>query len=190
MINKLQLPHKLRQKVDKELEIDESIRWIEQPIPYFFTISSLIAFLFAIPWTSFAIFWMYMASSFDILFALFGIPFVVIGFGMLSSPIWLRLSAKNTAYVITNKRALSIYIPIISFANIISTTIRNYPPSQLKNIYRQERADGTGDVVMAVKYRIKYINNHRHRTTEEIGFMRIRNPQEVEKMLRQLAEND
>lgn len=190
MINKLQLPHKLRQKVDKELEIGESIRWIEQPIPYFFTISSLIAFLFAIPWTSFAIFWMFMASSFNILFALFGIPFIVIGFGMLSSPIWLRISANNTVYIITNKRALSISIPVISFANILSTAIRNYPPSQLKDIYRKELANGTGDVVMVVKFRTRYINNHRHRTTEEIGFMRIRNPQEVEKMLRQLAEDN
>lgn len=28
MINKLELPNKLRQQVDKELEIGESIRWI------------------------------------------------------------------------------------------------------------------------------------------------------------------
>ncbi|AFY57622.1 hypothetical protein Riv7116_5227 [Rivularia sp. PCC 7116] len=190
MINKLQLPNKLRQKVDKEVEIGESIRWIGQPVPRFLTASSIGSFLFAIPWTAFAVFWMLMASTASILFALFGIPFVLVGFGMLSSPIWLRLSARNTAYLITNKRAISISIPVTSFGNILSTTIRSYPPSELKNIYRKERADGTGDVVMAVQQSTKYVNNRRNHTTEEIGFMGIRNPQEVEKMLRQLAQDD
>ena len=190
MINKLELPNKLRQKVDKELEIGESIRWIGQPIPRFFTISSIGSFLFAIPWTAFAVFWMFMASRASILFALFGIPFVVIGFGMLSSPIWLRISAKNTVYVITNKRAFSISVPVTSFGNILSATTRNYPPSELNKIYRKERADGTGDVVMRIQASNRYINNRRNQTTEEIGFMGIRNPQEVEKMLRQLAEDN
>lgn len=125
MVNKLELPNKLRQKVDKELEIGE--------------------------------FW---------------------------------LSAKNTAYVITNKRALSIAIPVTSFGNISSTTIRNYPPSKLKDIYRKERADGTGDVVMGIQQSTNNFNNRRNQTTEEIGFMGISNPQEVEKILRQLAEDD
>ncbi|MBV6621386.1 MAG: hypothetical protein KI793_00265 [Rivularia sp. (in: Bacteria)] len=188
MINKLQLPNKLRQKVDKELEIGESIRWIGQPVPRVFTASSIGTFLFAIPWTAFVVFWVLTASTASIFFALFGIPFLIVGFGMLSSPIWLRLSAKNTAYVITNKRAISISIPITSFGNILSATIRNYPPSELNNIYRKERGDGTGDVVMAVQQSTKYINNRRNHTTEEIGFMGIRNPQEVEKILRKLAQ--
>ncbi|MEO1560995.1 MAG: hypothetical protein AAFS12_15685, partial [Cyanobacteria bacterium J06632_19] len=106
-----------------------------------------------------------------------------------SSPIWLRLSARNTAYLITNKRALSISMPVTSFGNILSITIRSYPPSELKKIYRKERADGTGDVVMAVQQRTQYFNNPRNQTTEEIGFMGISNPQEVEKMLRQLAQD-
>lgn len=187
MINKLELPNKLREKVDKELEIGESIRWIGQPIPRFFTASSIGGFLFAIPWTGFVVFWVFVASRASIFFALFGIPFLIVGFGMLSSPIWFWLSVKNTAYVITNKRALSISIPVTYFANILSTTIRNYPPFKLKDVYRKERANGTGDVVMGVQHVSKYVNNRRRETTEEIGFMGIRNPQEVEKILRQLA---
>ncbi|MDY6897841.1 MAG: hypothetical protein SWZ49_07140 [Cyanobacteriota bacterium] len=190
MINKLELPNQLREKVDKELEIGESIRWIGQPIPRFFTVSSVGSFLFAIPWTGFVVFWVLTASRASIFFALFGIPFLIVGFGMLSSPIWFWLSAKNTAYVITNKRALSISVPVTLFANILSTTIRNYPPSKLKDIYRKERANGTGDVVMGVQQSNRYLNNRRNQTTEEIGFMGIRNPREVEKMLRQLAEDD
>ena len=190
MVNKLELPDKLRQKVDKELEIGESIRWIGQPIPRFFTASSIGSFLFAIPWTGFVIFCVLGASGASIFFAMFGIPFLIVGFGMLSNPIWLWLSAKNTAYVITNKRAISITISFAPFGNMSSTTIRNYPPSELKNIYRTERADGTGDVVMGTEQKTKYVNNRRREATEEIVFMGIRNPQEVENMLRKLAEDD
>ena len=63
-------------------------------------------------------------------------------------------------------------------------------PSARSFIYRKERADGTGDVVMAVQQSTSNFNNRRNQTTEEIGFMGISNPQEVEKMLRQLAEDD
>lgn len=163
---------------------------LSNPYLVFFTATSIGGFLFAIPWTSFAIFWVSMALRASVFFfALFGIPFVLVGLGMLSSPIWLRLSARNTVYLITNKRALSISIPVSSFGNILSTTIRNYPPSKLKDIYRKERADGTGDVVMAVQQNTSNINNRRNQTTQEIGFMGIHNPQEVEKMLRQLAQD-
>ncbi|MBE9031993.1 hypothetical protein IQ266_19840 [filamentous cyanobacterium LEGE 11480] len=56
MLSDLHLPPKLRRQVDSELQPGEAIRWIQQPIPKFFTPSSTIAVLFAIPWTSFALF--------------------------------------------------------------------------------------------------------------------------------------
>ena len=119
MLNNLQIPNKLRKKVHKELEVGESIRWVEQPIPRFFTASSIGSILFGIPWTSFALFWMWGALGFELpdiregiqpkdIFALFGLPFVLIGFGMLSSPIWVWLEARKTVYLITNRRAISI----------------------------------------------------------------------------------
>lgn len=188
--NKLKLSDKLRHQVDKELEVGESIRWIEQPIPRFFTATSIGSFLFGIPFTSFAIFWMYGASGFKVpdlregiqpqhLFALFGIPFVLTGLGMLSSPIWVWLASQQTVYLITNKRAISI-------EGGFSTTIKSYSPEQLKDIYRKERGNGTGDVVMGVR---RWKDSNGREKTQEIGFMGIRNPQEVEKILKQLGQD-
>ncbi|MEO0843418.1 MAG: hypothetical protein AAFY21_07285 [Cyanobacteria bacterium J06641_2] len=190
MLNNLQIPNELRKKVHKELEAGETIRWVEQPVPRFFTASSIGSILFGIPWTSFALFWIWGALGFKLpdiregiqsqhLFALFGLPFVLVGFGMLSSPIWVWLAARKTVYLITNQRAISIQ-------GGLSTTIRSYSPSQLKDIYRKERADGSGDVVISVRL-LK--DSDGDKRSEEIGFMGVRNAQEVEKILKQLAEN-
>jgi len=188
MLNRQQIPAKLSRKIDRELEPRELIKWIEQPLPRFFTLQSLAYFFFSIPWTAFAIFWMYGAAGFKIpvlhegikfehLFALFGVPFVLIGFWMLTSPLRQWLKAFRTVYLITDKRAISIESGWF-------TTIRNYSPDQLKDLYRKERGDGTGDVVITTRLRRGSEGNS---WTEEIGFMNVRNPREVERLLQQLA---
>jgi hypothetical protein len=180
------IPRLLEEKVDHELEPGERIEWIDMPIPRFFTPASTGAFLFAIPWTAFAIFWIYAASGFKIpdlregfdLFPLFGVPFVLIGFAMLSSPLWTWRKALGTVYVITNKRA-------ITFDGGWSTTIRSYPPQKLQDLYRKEKRDGSGDVIIA---RRAWRDSEGDRRSEELGFLRIRNPKEIEQMLKKLAD--
>lgn len=191
MLSNLQIPKELRRKIDNELQPGEFIRWVEQPIPRFFTAASIGSVLFGIPWTSFAIFWMWGASGFKLpdlreglqpqhLFALFGVPFVLIGFGMLSSPLWVWRAARKTVYLVTDKRAISIQ-------GGWSTTIRSYLPDQLKDVYRKERADGTGDVIIAIR---RWKDSDGDQRSEEIGFLGVRNPREVENMLRQLVQNN
>lgn len=181
------IPSILQKKVDCELESGERIEWIGMPIPRFFTPAATAAFLFAIPWTAFAIFWMCGASGFEMpdfgeggfsLFPLFGVPFVLIGLGMLSSPIWAFKKAFRTVYVITDRRAITI-------EGIWSTTIRSYPPDKLQDIYRKEKRDGSGDVIIT---RRAWRDSDGDRRSEELGFLRIRNPKEVEQMLKTMAE--
>ncbi len=187
--NNLQIPKEVRQKIDRELQPGESIRWVEQPVARMFTLASLPVLFFAIPWTSFAIFWICGASGFKVpdfsrgiqpehLFPLFGVPFVLIGLGMLSSPFWAWQAARKTVYLITNKRAILIQ-------SGVSTTIRSYTPAQINHTYRKEGRNGIGDVIIAVR---KWKDSDGDQMTEEIGFIGIRNPQEVEKMLKNLAE--
>jgi hypothetical protein len=57
----LKIPRDLRRRVEQELEPGEAIRWVAQPVPRFVTAASIAGFLFAIPWTSFALFWMWGA---------------------------------------------------------------------------------------------------------------------------------
>ncbi len=193
MINGLKLPKKLRKKIDKEVDSREIIRWIQQPLPRFFlTLYSFLMILFAIPWTSFSLFWLWGALGSQLpdlregfkpeyLFALFGVPFVVIGFSMLLSPLWGWLAALNTVYIVTNKRAISLEY------NWFNTTIRNYYPNQLNNLYRQERQDGIGDVIIGIR---QWRDSGGYHRSEELGFLNIRNPSEVETLLRQLAHNE
>ncbi len=106
MRRNLQNPRHLQEKVARELETGEKVEWIDMPVPRFFTPFSTSAFLFAIPWTAFAIFWVCGASGFKIpdfsqgfdLFPLFGVPFILVGLGMLSSPLWAIQKSLQDAF--------------------------------------------------------------------------------------------
>ena len=112
-----------------------------------------------IPWTAFALFWMAGASgllfggfgggngppgmgAFFICFPLFGIPFVLIGLGMLTSPFWAVRRAKRTCYALTDRRA--ILWEAGWFGRI---EVRSYGPADLTRLRRVEYADGNGDLV-------------------------------------------
>ncbi|NJL59859.1 MAG: hypothetical protein HC887_09650 [Desulfobacteraceae bacterium] len=182
------LPRELEDKVMHELESGERVLWMAQPIPRYFTAASTGAFLFAIPWTAFAIFWICGAAGFRIpdfsqggfsLFPLFGVPFVLIGIAMLSSPVWSYRKAFKTVYVITDRRA-------ITFDAGWTTTIRSYPLDRLQNIYRIEKRDGSGDVVLGQSVRS---GSEETQQAQLVGFMNIREPKQVEQMLKKLAES-
>jgi hypothetical protein len=180
------IPAELQEQVEQELERDEKIQWIGMPRPVFFTPVATGAFLFGIPWTAFAVFWTAAAvwgtmnaggEGLFRLFPLFGIPFVLVGIGMLSSPLWGRRRALQTVYVITDRRA-------ITFDGGWSTTVRSYPPEKLTDVYRKEKRDGSGDVIIA---RRAWRDNDGDRQAEELGFLRVTGAKEVEQLLKALA---
>jgi hypothetical protein len=178
------IPPKLQARVNLELKPLETIRWIDQPVPRYFTPKAKVAFLFSIPWTAFALVWTIAAAvpsvedgGFGVM-ALFGIPFILVGLGLLSSPLWAYRRALKTIYVITNQRA-------ITFDGGRSTTITSYPPEKLQDVYRNENTDGTGDVV--ILKRDWQDSKDRHQT-EELGFLHIRDPKKAEQILKKLAD--
>ena len=174
------IPQDLRNRVDRELEPNEQIKWIDMPVPNFFTKNSTPAFIFAIPWTCFAVFWMIGASQAPSkAFALFGAPFVLIGIAMLLSPLWAYYKSLKSVYVITSKRA-------ITFDGGKSFTIRSYPPEKLHNIFRREKKR-IGDVVISFSA-WKDSDGDTHKT--DIGFINIKEPKNVEVMLKKLAEQN
>jgi hypothetical protein len=184
MLNECPIPQKLLDIIARELEPGERTEWVGMPIPRFFTPASTATFIFGIPWTAFAIFWTVSAGGesgegFGIfsLFALFGIPFILIGFAMLLTPLWTYRKALKTVYAITDRRA-------VTFDGGISMTIRSYPPDQLQNLYRKEKSDGTGDIVIS---RRAWRDSDGDNRSEELGFLRIRDPKMVEGLLKKLA---
>lgn len=180
-----QLPFGLRSLIEAELDGDEKATWIGTPIPSRYATRTIPIVLFGIPWTAFALFWIAGASGFQMpdfeqgfgFFPLFGIPFVLVGFGMLSSPFWAMLKAKRTAYVITTTRA-------IIFDGGFSTTIRSFDPDRLTDLRRKQRPDGSGDLIF--ERSLSYDSDGDRRTTDH-GFLAISDVKAVEDMIRQLV---
>ena len=101
------LPQQLRSLVESELQSGERITWMEQPIPGRMVRIILPIVLFGIPWTAFALFWTASvawgtsimgegAGLFSAL-SLFGLPFIFIDLGMLSSPYSGHSSRRSVA---------------------------------------------------------------------------------------------
>ena len=180
----------LRELVNAELMDGETIQWMDQPVPVFFSAAAIGIVLFAIPWTAFSIFWMCGAAGvFDInnakfefnaldpgrlMLAAFGIPFLLIGLGMLSVPLRMRRSMKQTVYVITDQRAMIIGREFGAF------DIKSYYPTDFSRLHRTQKTNGIGDVYFHIK-------RSDDSSTEE-GFQNLRNVREVEKILQDLKE--
>lgn len=188
------LPHETAALVGAELAAGERIVWVGQPIPGRFARKSIGIVLFGIPWTAFAIFWMVGAGMgtwsvpakgedggfFQIfrLFPLFGLPFVLIGIGMLSSPYWMRRKAYRTAYVITDRRAL-----VFDAGSWRGTTIRSFEPDRLNDLRRVQNNDGSGDIIFERQWRS---NSDGGKQSTDIGFLAIANVKNVEDSIRAL----
>ena len=188
MMNKLQIPADLREKIDRELAPGEVIHWVDQPIARLLTAGSIIRFLFGIPWTAFFLFWTWHTLGLKTLFMngltssmllpLFGVPFLLIGFAMLSAPLTAKRNSQNIVYIVTDQRA-------ISFEGIKPRTIRSYLPNQLQSVYRQENKNGSGNVIIT----IHYVKDHEGNEIKEyVGFIDIRDPKGAEKFLKELAD--
>lgn len=181
------LPPKLRQLVQTELQSDETILWSDTPVARFFTAKSTGVFLFAILWTLFSLSWIAGASGYKIpslngpdgLFPLLGVPFVIVGIGMLAYPLVNYRNAFKSCYVLTDRRALTFE------PEWTRTTIRSFTPRQLTIVYRKEARDGTGDVI----FNAKRWNTHDGKShSEEIGFLSIAKVREVESMLKTMVD--
>jgi hypothetical protein len=152
MVDPLTIPSNVREALVREMGCDEQMRWFGQPRPAAFMLGSLGLVLFGIPWTAFALFWTAGAAGFKVpdlqnpdwtmLFPLWGLPFIFVGLGMLSSPFWAYRRALRTAYVVTNKRA-------IIMEGGRSRVIRSIGPDRFSNLIRRERSNGRGDIVFS-----------------------------------------
>jgi len=180
------IPPQLQDLISRELERDEKVIWSAMPKPRYFAGPAAAAFVFAIPWTAFSVFWMAGAAGFKIpqfnqgfdFFPLFGVPFFLIGIGMLSSPLWAYRNQLKTVYLITDRRAITI-------DGGRSSTVRSYLPENLRDIFRREHKDGSGDVIIT---RTAWKDSDGDKQMQELGFLRIQNPKSVESMLKKMAE--
>ena len=191
MLNTLKIPKQLRQKIDKELQPHEVIRWIGQPHTEASSLigCSLVISLLGLALTALSVFFIFTALEYKIpnlaegfqdrySYALYCVPVVAVGLFLLLSPFWIWDATFNEVYIITDKRA-------ISFLGIRTTEIRSYAPEQLANVYSRQNIDGTGDVVIGVQL---WRNLDGDEFKEGIGFFRILNCKEAETLIKELAQ--
>lgn len=187
-VDPTRLPESLRALVESELESGERVTWVEQPIPGRLMRAALPIVLFAVPWTAFSVFWIAGASAATArsadagvfrAFPLFGLPFVLLGLGMLASPFWVRRSAKRTAYVLTDRRAI-----VLSGGWGGSVTVRSFAPAQLTDLRRTQRSDGSGDLVF--KQDVSRGSRGDLRSTN-VGFLAIADVKGAEERVRALT---
>lgn len=151
------LPFDLQRRLDDELDSGERLLWAGQPDPGRMARQGGCLVAFGIPWTLFAVFWTVMASGIGgavsggfsgrsvgpgALFGLFGLPFIVIGIGLLTAPLWMARKAQRTVYAVTDKRAI-----ILEGGFGGSFSVRSLAPPLLADRARNQRADGSGDLV-------------------------------------------
>jgi hypothetical protein len=185
----IRLAPRLQSLVDSELQHGERVTWVEQPIPRRVARKALPLLIFAIPWTAFAVFWMCAAawmsfkaeakSGFAYAFPLFGLPFVLIGAALLSTPLWLRRMARRTVYVLTDRRAM-----VLAAGWRGTVTVRSFAPERLKDLRRKEYRDGSGDLVFTQDLP-RSGNSSPH--AREVGFLSVPDVRSVEEMVRALA---
>lgn len=178
--------------IDSELRSGERVAWMDQPIPGRMARATWPIVLFGIPWTAFALFWTAGAawgtSKMDggpglfSAFPLFGLPFILIGVGMLSSPYWARRRARRSAYVLTDRRAI-----VFTAGWRGSITVRSFEPERLNDLRRKQHPDGSGDLVFAQDIRR---DSDGDRLATDVGFLAVREVKSVEEMVRALAQRD
>ena len=210
------LPEPLQDLIAGELAPGETARWVAQPGPRPLPCVTVLPCLLGIPWTLFALFWMATASGVfnpgqgpqgvgnldpvRVVFALFGIPFVLIGVGMLTSPWWIKRrlewAARRTVYVITDRRAIlfdggygglpevAVGMPGLGGLAGKAHQIRSFGPGQLRDLQQIQREDGSGDII----FQSTAFPDGRGRVQfSRGGFFSIPDVREVERMLRELA---
>jgi hypothetical protein len=185
-MNTNDIPFDRLQRIQAEMQPGESIRWIGQPSPKSAALGGAVIWLFAIPWTAFALFWMCGAAGFKIpdfkspqaLFPLFGLPFVLVGVAMLLSPIALWRKAKRTYYMVTDRRA----VILLDGATI---KVQSFGPKTLSSVERVQSPDGSGSLFFGDT---AFQPQHGKHRPPRIGFIGIPNVREVESLLAAVAE--
>jgi hypothetical protein len=149
------LPPDLEDRVNAEVEPGEKVAWVGRPRWNRYVYSTIPIVLFGIPWTAFAVFWVVMASGAAnggpgwSLFPLFGLPFVLIGFSMLSSPFWAARRSRRVAYAVTDRRVILLEPVLFGGLRVVSLS-----GDELGSMERVERADGTGDIIFGQSFRM------------------------------------
>jgi hypothetical protein len=182
------LPDNLLSAVERVVR-DEKILWAGQPDARAIFRTGFWIYLFAVPWTVFSLFWESfpvglllfgdgimskgMPSAMPWVMAVFGIPFIVIGFGMLSTPFFARKAAQQTAFVITGTK-----LGVVKLGKSLESKLRLI--ADIKRVETTEKADGSGALKLIFGYGR---DSDGDRTTDCEDLTGIENVRQVEDLI-------
>ena len=186
------LPEDLAARVRGELQAGEVVVWTGRPIPGLAArpamAFSLISGVMLVPMVFVALFMAGVVLLMVFLtkipcFALFLLPvglIVLLGFAMVFGlPLWTRKMAAQTAYALTNRRA------IIWQKGPFAMHVQSFTRQQLGAIQRNERPDGSGDLIFDQTY---WRDSHGQQHARGVGFSSIARVREVEELVRAWLE--
>ena len=166
-----------------DLAEGERIVWEGQPQLGPLALRSVPLALVGIPVGGFALIWIAMAyqitseAPFPLakVFPLFGLPVLLVGAGMLLAPAWAAWRGSRTWYAITDRRAI---IAEPQLAAGVQT--RSYRADALGNVVRNQRGDGSGDLVFE---EIQTIGPKGRLRITQRGFFAVADVRRVEALL-------
>ena len=154
-------------RAQSELQSGESLYWTGTADPARAALSALPAAIFGIPFAGFALFWISQAyhatsamsksshnaftSGFQV-FPLFGLPFLLVGVGIILAPLWAFLRGGSTVYAVTNQRVMVI-------TGTSTRSVKSFTPADILSVEHRERPDGSGDIVLVTNAMTRGNNN-------------------------------
>jgi uncharacterized membrane protein YdbT with pleckstrin-like domain len=179
-------------ELDKLLNEDEKVLWKGKPLKKAFIVPGLFSIPFGLIFLAFAIFWMWGAASAGApdFFTLFGLPFVLIGFGITLGPsVWQFTRYRNTEYMITNKR-------IITQTGAIGLDTRFVDFEKIQEVYVQigiiDRLFGTGTLYAMTAGFSGFVPSGGYGYGGMHGYLpsfaALKEPYEVQKLLQEAIE--
>ncbi len=128
----------------------------------------IVTFIFSVFWLGFTLFWTFTATKMGGPFGLFGLPFVLVGIGLVKT----SFRTKNRSYAITNMRVIRKEKKKISIDRL----------DLIMNMSLRRNNDGTGDITYFVNGLTVRSKNGIVRNVL-VGISGVNNPDEVYRIL-------
>lgn len=185
------LPQHFRDVVAREFQ-GEPMLWVGRPSASRTFVLAMGIWLFAVPWTAFSLGWEYMAlqawhsgkpssggtqAVVGIIAPLFGLPFVLVGLGMMLAPFWMWIKARKTIYVVSERRFACLTIGR-------SLSVKSFARGSIVRTERSERHDGSGTLKVVTGVALDGDGDRKEQTETLYGIADVR---KVERLIAPFA---